>query len=114
MTQQAFERLQKKVSEKIPQLVAELAEWETGRQYYICTVTKTNKWGIECPWYKRAMSEGEMLAEIKQAKRKGFSVDVSSDETKMTVRRDLPQNEYVVAVYTTCEYEEAINNGYEE
>lgn len=114
MTQQAFEQLQAKVAEKIPQLVAELAEWETGRQYYICTVTRTNKWGITSPWYKRAMSEGEMLAEIRQSKKKGFSVIVSDDETKVTVRRDLPQNEYIIAEYTTCAYEEAKENGYDD
>lgn len=91
-------RLLEKVYEKIPEMVAEMAAWETAEDKWLQTVYHFTKWSAEGELYQKdALDDIGLRNIIRQAKRVGASVSASEDGMSVTIRRDLHDGEYFIS-----------------
>ena len=86
--------------EKIPMVVAQMANWNTGKEYWQQKVVHYNKWGTNSVWSVDAMDRGEVISMLRRAENRGFEVVVADDGLSANVRRNLPDDEYIIATYT--------------
>ena len=94
MTKELFE----KVQEKIPLVVAQMANWNTKKEYWKLEVIRYNKWGTTSVFDRRYLELDDMMDQLSMAKKRGY--EITHDETAVRVRRNLPDGEYLIASYT--------------
>lgn len=87
-----------KALEKIPLVVAQMANWNTNREYWKLEVIRYNKWGTTSVFDRQCLEKEDMIDHLQMAKKRGYTI--TSDETAVHVRRNLPDGEHLTATYT--------------
>ena len=88
-----------KAIEKVPVVVAQMANWNTGKEYWMQKVVHYNKWGTNSVWSTETMDADEMKSMLRRADKKGYEITAADDGLSINVRRNLPDGEYFIVTY---------------
>lgn len=87
-----------KFYQRMPEVVAEMAAWETGEDKWLQTGYHFTKWNPEGEFYEKdALDDIGLKDVLRKARRVGATVRVSEDGNSIEIRRDLHDGEYFLA-----------------